>query len=140
MHLKATEAITSLRYYCDVLLQLINKYVLEQKAVCNATLTGKGCEADTNAAYCGLYGFNAALIPMAAEAKTYLDQLLPLCDVLYKLVYDFVAAKYNNADKEAKFKIEFLPVFIKVHNDAHTNFVGVEGICEILTQAIAERI
>lgn len=135
MHLTASEAINHLRYECDVLLQLINQYVQKQKAVCNANSTSTGCEAKTNKLYCDLNDFNAVLIAMAAAAKEYSDQLLVSCDGLYKFVYDYDAAKYADADKQAEFAVLLGP-FKDLHDIAHTQFSYIKAICDQLTLGI----
>lgn len=142
MHLKAVKATTELRYHCDVLLQLFNKFVLKQKAVCNTDLVGTGCKVDTNKLYCDLYEFNDGLIDMAASAKGYLDQLLVSCDDLYGLAYGFYSENKPSCNKKDgdvadNFRNSFLPTFTDRHDIAHNEeFIKVKEICDQLTQAL----
>lgn len=142
MWLEAVQAITELRYYCDVLLRSANGYIYKRNPVCDSNFVGSECEAKINSLNCDLLEFNDGLTTMAAEAKGYLDLLVQSCDALYELADSFDSENRPSCDNSGgnvadNFENNFLGAFTARHDIAHDDqFVKIEEICDLLTQAI----
>ncbi len=151
--LAALEAITHLRYYCDVLLNMADEYRCRRNDVCIRDFAGASvCETDANGDRCELVDFFGNLATFGAQAKDYLDGLLKSCDQLGLLARNFDCTNkpscntrgcgcgaqggQSNPNILAEFH-DFIVNFNVVHGVAHDQLVGVKDICDLLTAVIA---
>ncbi|XP_037025049.1 uncharacterized protein LOC119066598 [Bradysia coprophila] len=151
LHLKAVNAITQLRYFCDVLLNLSDEYKCSRQLACDKSLTLSGCEAQTNIEICDQLAFHDGLTLLAAQTKTLLDELLESCDDLYEQARstdcqnrangnECGAGQSGSVDVVSNFETIFLPSFIARHDIAHEELNGIDDICKLLSKAIDEWI